>query len=120
MNATIRCDSNGSWPYLGANNDDLPTNDNGSRLLRLSHECKPFIMNSIYHYSNNIIDILGTHLRDLLKEWTTYEQRIVVFVVELAFRLNLIIDFWPSHVLFHQNVNKNYFFANQQTPRNHI
>ena len=49
MNATIGCDSNGSWPYLGTNNDDLPTNDNGSRLLRLSHECKLFIMNSIYH-----------------------------------------------------------------------
>ena len=40
MHAAIGCDSSGSWPYLGANNDDLPTNDNGSRLLRLSHECQ--------------------------------------------------------------------------------
>ena len=39
MNATIGCHSDGSWPYLGVNNGDLRTNDNGSRLLRLSHQC---------------------------------------------------------------------------------
>ena len=48
LNATIGCDSNGSWTYLGTNNDDLPTNDNGSRLLSLSHECNLFIMNSLF------------------------------------------------------------------------
>ena len=34
MNATIGNDSNGSWAYLGNNNDILPTNDNGTRLLK--------------------------------------------------------------------------------------
>jgi exonuclease III len=48
MNATIGCDSNGSWSYLGTNNDDLPTNDNGTRLLSLSQECNLFIMNSLF------------------------------------------------------------------------
>ncbi len=48
MNATIGNDSNGSWTYLGKNNDDLETNDNGTRLLRLSEECKLYIMNSMY------------------------------------------------------------------------
>ena len=48
MNATIGCDSNGSWSYLGTNNDDLATNDNGSRLLSLSEECKLYLMNSLY------------------------------------------------------------------------
>ena len=32
MNATIGCDSFGSWSYLGPNNDNLKTNDNGTRL----------------------------------------------------------------------------------------
>ena len=43
MNATIGCDSNGSWSYLGTNNDELLTNDNGSSLLRLSQECQLYI-----------------------------------------------------------------------------
>ena len=49
MNAAIGCDSNGFWSNLGTDNDELPTNDHGSRLLRLSQECQLFIMNSIYH-----------------------------------------------------------------------
>ncbi len=49
MNATIGCDSNGTWTHLGTNNDDLETNDNGMRLLTLSKECDLYIMNSFYH-----------------------------------------------------------------------
>ena len=48
MNATIGCDSNGSMSYLGVNNDDVLTNDNGTRLLSLSEECKLYIINSLY------------------------------------------------------------------------
>ena len=48
MNVTIGCDSNGLWSYLGTNNDDLPTNDNGTRVLSLSEECNLYIMNSLY------------------------------------------------------------------------
>ena len=40
---------NGPWSYLGTNNDNRPTNDNGSQLLRLSQECKHYVMNSIFH-----------------------------------------------------------------------
>ena len=49
MNATIGSDSFGPWSFLGQNNDNLKTNDNGTRLLSLSEECKLFIMNSFYH-----------------------------------------------------------------------
>ena len=48
MNATIGCDSNGLWSYLGNNNDEHATNDNGTRLLSLSQECNLYIMNSLY------------------------------------------------------------------------
>ena len=48
MNATIGCDSNGLWSYLGRNNDEHATNDNGTRLLSLSQECNLYIMNSLY------------------------------------------------------------------------
>ena len=48
MNATIGCDSNGLWSYLGTNNDNLLTNDNGTRVLSLSEECKLYIMDSLY------------------------------------------------------------------------
>ena len=43
MNATIGSDSFGYWSLLGPNNDNLKTNDNGTRL---------FIMNSFYHSQN--------------------------------------------------------------------
>ena len=48
MNATIGNDSYGPWSHLGINNDELETNDNGSRLLRFSKENSLFIMNSLY------------------------------------------------------------------------
>ena len=51
MNATIGSDSFGSWSHLGLNNDDLPTNDNGTRLLSFSDECKLFILNSFFQSS---------------------------------------------------------------------
>ena len=51
MNATIGTDSFGSWSHLGPNNDELPTNDNGTRLLNFSQECKLFILNSLFHSS---------------------------------------------------------------------
>ena len=75
MNATIVFDYNGSWSYLVANNDDLPTNDNGSRILRLSHECKLFIMNSIYqskqHHRHTCYSPIGFTKRVdyILTEW---------------------------------------------------
>ena len=48
MNATIGTDSFGSWSFLGPNNDELTTNNNGSRLLNLSDENKLFILNSLF------------------------------------------------------------------------
>ena len=48
MNATIGTDSFGSWSFLGPNNDELVTNDNGTRLLNLSNENKLFILNSLF------------------------------------------------------------------------
>ena len=48
MNATIGDDSFGDWPHLGPNNDEYPTNDNGTRLLSLSKENDLFIMNSLF------------------------------------------------------------------------
>ena len=51
MNATIGTNSFGSWWHLGPNNDELPTNDNGTRLLNFSQECKLFILNSLFHSS---------------------------------------------------------------------
>ena len=43
MNATIGEDSFGPWAYLGPNNDQLATNDNGTRLLSLSNEINFFL-----------------------------------------------------------------------------
>ena len=48
MNATIGEDSFGPWAYLGPNNDQLVTNDNGTRLLSLSNENKLFLMNTLF------------------------------------------------------------------------
>ena len=48
MNATIGTDSFGLWSFLGPNNDELTTNDNGTRLLNLSDENKLFILNSLF------------------------------------------------------------------------
>ena len=48
MNATIGDDSFGPWEYLGPNNDQLETNDNGTRLLSLSNENKIFLMNTLF------------------------------------------------------------------------
>ena len=48
MNATIGEDSFGPWEYFGPNNDQLETNDNGTRLLSLSNENKLFLLNSLY------------------------------------------------------------------------
>ena len=44
-------DSFGSWSHIGPNNDDLLTNDNGTRLLSFSDECKLFILNSFFQSS---------------------------------------------------------------------
>ena len=53
MNAAIGCNYFGSWSYLGPNNDNLKTNDNGTRLLSLSDKCRLFIINAFYN-SNKI------------------------------------------------------------------
>ena len=71
MNGTIGCNYFGSWSYLGPNNDNLKTNDNGTRLLSLSEECRLFIMNSYYH-SKKYIAIHGTRQQALLNELTTF------------------------------------------------
>ena len=44
MNAAIGNESFGPWSYLGPNNDEYPTNDNGTRLLSLSKENNLFII----------------------------------------------------------------------------
>ena len=48
MNATIGKDSEGEWPCIGNNNDDLPTNDNGTRLLSMCQEHSLFPLNTCY------------------------------------------------------------------------
>ena len=48
MNSTVGNDSNGSWSYLGTNNDSLSTNDNGWRLLSMTQKCNLYILNSFY------------------------------------------------------------------------
>ena len=67
MNATIGNDSNGSWTYLGKNNDDLEINDNGTRLLTLPEEFKLYIMNYMYNSKTNTV-IRGIPLQALQKE----------------------------------------------------
>ena len=47
MNGTTGCNYFASWSYLG-HNDNLNTNDNGTRLLNLSEECRLFIMSSLF------------------------------------------------------------------------
>ena len=46
MNATIGEESFGPWEYH--NNDQLETNDNGTRLVSLSNEKKLFLLTSLY------------------------------------------------------------------------
>ena len=126
MNATIGSDSNGSWSYIGTNNDELPTNDNGSRRLRLSQECQLYIMNSIYH-STTPHRHTWYSPTGLQKEWVTFLQSgisnnlapIVVFIAEPVSLLNQIIASWhcPAHSL--QNINKNCFSENPKG-QNHI
>ena len=70
MNATIDCNSFGSWSYLGPNNYNLKTNDHETRLLSLSEECSLLLMNTFYH-SKKYIGIHGTHQRALQKELIT-------------------------------------------------
>ena len=67
MNATIGEDSFGPWSYLGPNNDQLETNDNGTRLFSLSNENKLFLMNSLFP-SKISIGILGIHQLDFLRD----------------------------------------------------
>ena len=56
MNATVGCDSLALGRIIiirSPNNDDLPTNDNGTRLLSFSDECKLFILNFFFLSSKN-------------------------------------------------------------------
>ena len=48
MNSTIGIDSNKKWKCLGENNDNLPTNINGNRLLQLCESNNLYIMNSLF------------------------------------------------------------------------
>ena len=48
MNATIGNESNNQWTYLGKFNDDLPTNDNGTRTLSFCQHFNLFILNSLF------------------------------------------------------------------------
>ena len=48
MNATVGKDSEGEWPCIGRNNDELATNDNGSRLLNLCQELSLFPLNTVF------------------------------------------------------------------------
>ena len=104
----------GSWPYLGANNDDLPTNDNGSRLFRLSHECKIFIMNSIYHSKqHHRYSPTGFTKRVdyTLTEWHIKSlARIVVIIVEPAFHFRIPFHFGP-HMFFPIQMQEKNFFS---------
>ena len=48
MNATIGKDSEGNWDCIGNNNDILPTNDNGLRLLNVCQEFQLHILNTLF------------------------------------------------------------------------
>ena len=122
MNATVGCDSFGSWSHLGPNNDDLPTNDNGTRLLSFSDECKLFILNSFFQSSKNhrhtwysptgftkrVDYILAEwHLKKLTSNCRVYQKATVPF--ETNHRLLAMTCSFPS------KRKQKLFFS--QTPR---
>ena len=109
MNATIGCNSFGSWSYLGPNNDEYETNDNGTRLLSFSDENKLFIMNSLFPskaihrhtwysptgFSKRVDYILAEwHLKKLCSNCRVYRKATVPF--ETDHRLLTMSCSFPS------------------------
>ena len=124
MNATIGCDSNGYWTYLGRNNDDLETNDNGTRLLTLAEECKLYIMNSLFEskpihrhtwysptgFSKRVDYILTEwHIKKLSRNCRVYRKASVPF--ESDHRLLVLNCSFPSRsqqtTFFHKSFRQN-------------
>ena len=108
MNATVGCDYFGSWSHLGPNND-LPTNNNGTRLLSFSDECKLFILNSLFQSTKNhrhtwysptgftkIVDnvLAEWHLKKLTSNCRVYRKATVPF--ETNHRLLAMTCSFPS------------------------
>ena len=123
MNATIGCNSFGSWSYLGPNNDNLKTNENGTRLLSLSEECRLFIMNSFYHskkihrhtwysptgFTKRVDYILAEwHLKKLSSNCRVYRKATVPF--ETNHRLLAMTCSFPS------KRNRKAFFSKASKP----
>ena len=109
MNATIGKESFGSWSFLGPNNDDYKTNDNGTRLLSLSNENKLFIMNSLFSskaihrhtwYSPNGFSkradyiLAEWHLKRLCSNCRVYRKATIPF--ETDHRLLMMSCSFPS------------------------
>ena len=119
MNATIGNDSFGPWSYLGPNNDEYATNDNGTRLLSLSNENNLFIMNSLSLFPSKAIHHHTWHSpTGSQREWIIYLQNgilksfvpIVVFIVRRPSLLKQTIVSLHCLVPSPQNVNRNNFF----------
>ena len=109
MNATIGTDSFGTWSFLGPNNDQLKTNDNGTRLLSLSDENKLFILNTLFPskaihrhtwysptgFSKRVDYILAEwHLKKLCSNCRVYRKATVPF--ETNHRLLAMTCSFPS------------------------
>jgi exonuclease III len=109
MNATIGNDSFGPWSYLGPNNDEYATNDNGTRLLSLSNENNIFIMNSLFPskaihrhmwysptgFSKRVDYILAEwHLKKLCSNCRVYRKASIPF--ETNHRLLILSCSFPS------------------------
>ena len=117
FNATIGEDSFGPWEYLGPNNDQLETNDNGTRLLSLSNENKLFLLNSLYPskaiHRHTWYSPTGftKRLDYILAEWHLKKLcKIVVFIEKHQSHLKQTTAFLLCPVHFHRNGNKNNFF----------
>ena len=112
------------------NNDDLETNDNGTRLLGLSEECKLYIMNSMYDtknafhrhtwysptgFSKRIDYILAEwHIKKLSRNCRVYRRASVPF--ESYHRLQVLSCSFPyrpqQRAFFHKPAEKRKPYTN--------
>ena len=127
MNATIGEDSFGPWDFLGPNNDQRETNDNGTRLLSLSNENKLFLMNTLFPskaiHRHTWYSPTGFSKRVdyILAEWhlKSFVQTVECTAKHL-FPMKPITasSLCPAH--FHRNENKSNFSRKLLNPLNPI
>ena len=127
MNATIGEDSFGPWDFLGPNNDQRETNDNGTRLLSLSNENKLFLMNTLFPskaihrhtwysptgFSKRVDYILAEwHLKKLCSNCRVYRKASVPY--ETNHRLLTMSCSFPS-----KRKQKQFFSQTSKPPKPH-